>query len=84
MHAVHSKEETLTEQQDLFTKIQKQIENNKVKKEELKQKCRNIEKVISQKKEYSKNRDKSENLVKKRADRLRQNIAKLKEREAKF
>lgn len=44
-------------------------------------KCKEIEKVIDSKKDVQKNRERSEDIIKKRAERLKKSIEKLRERE---
>ena len=51
---------------------------------QLQEKCKEIEKIIDGTKDNQKNRKKSEDIIKKRAERLKQSIAKLKEREMRF
>ena len=47
-------------------------------------KCKDIEKVIDSKKDVQKNRERSEDIIKKRAERLKKSIEKLRERESRF
>lgn len=47
-------------------------------------KCNDIGKVVKGKIDNQKNRGKSEDIIKKRAERLKENIQKLKERELRF
>lgn len=48
------------------------------------QKCKEIEKIIESKKDVQKNRERSQDIIKKRAERLKKSIEKLRERENRF
>jgi DNA-binding transcriptional MerR regulator len=48
------------------------------------QKCKEIEKIIDNKKDNKKNRERSQDMIKKRAERLKKSIEKLREREMRF
>lgn len=47
-------------------------------------KCREIEKVITSKKDVQQNRERSERIIKERAKRLKESIDKLRDRYTKF
>ncbi|CDW76813.1 UNKNOWN [Stylonychia lemnae] len=83
-YAVHQKEEALTQYQEYLTKMQKMKEQQKDHKQEMAQKCKEIEKIIESKKDVQKNRERSQDIIKKRAERLKKSIEKLRERESRF
>ena len=60
------------------------MEQNKIKKQEMQAKCNELKRNIEGKKQNSKNRGNSEDIIKKRADRLKKSIAILRKRDARF
>lgn len=83
-YAVHQKEEASIEFQEYQSKIQKIFDQQNALKKEMTGKQKEIEKIIDSKKDGEKNREKSQDIIKKRVEILKRNIEKLKDKETRF